>query len=150
MNVASIVGGYDLMRERQYLPEEHAGAGFVGSGSFVGTAPERGLDPFSYGRLLSRTPAWQFAGEDHIVFSSRPVTIALSRGEELFFAENETLGIVATGESILDAIEDFGAQLVESYFHYTGLGWDRVTGRAVEVKRFFKDFFRVGRVAGEG
>jgi hypothetical protein len=150
MSPASIIEGYELMRERERPMCELGTGGYVEGTFSVGTAPERGIDPFPWGRPLSRTPAWQFAAADHVVFSSKPVAIAVSRGEQLFFAENEKLGIVATGKSVLDAVEDFGEQLVESYFHYRRLGWDDVTGRAVEVKHFFEDFFSEARVAGEG
>jgi hypothetical protein len=141
--------GYELMRERQRPVQELAAAGYVATTPSVRTAPERGVDLFPWGRPLFQTPAWRFAAEDHVVLSSKPVAIAISKGEQLFFAENDKLGIVATGRSVFDAVEEFGEQLVESYFHYTRLGWDRVTGRAVELKRFFEDFFRERAAAGE-
>jgi hypothetical protein len=149
MSLASIIDTYKRMREHDRPVDELGAGGYVEGTSSVGTAPERGVDPFPWGRPLPRTPAWQFTAADHVVFSSRPVVIALSRGEQLFFAENENLGIVATGRSVLDAVEDFGEQLVESYLHYRRLGWNDVTGRAVELKRFFEDFFSEARVAGE-
>lgn len=149
MSIEGIRSSYERMRERQCPPWALGTEGYVTDKSFVQTAPERGIEPFPWGHPISRTPAWRFTAENHIIRSSKPVTISISRGEQLFFAENENLGLVATGKTIQEAIEDFGEQLVESFLHYQQLSWDRVTGRAKELKRFFEEFFNEGPAARE-
>jgi len=55
----------------------------------------------------SETPCWRFADLNTVVLSSKPVLVRISKGESLFFAENENLNIYATGETRDEAIQTF-------------------------------------------
>ena len=144
MSLEAIKHSYALRQEREWQPPP----GRYLSSGWVSTGSESELDPGLHGLALSRTPAWQFRAEKQVVLASKPVIICLTRGEELFFAENETLGIVATGETVFEAVEEFGEQLVDSYFHYKHLPWERTTGEATKLKQFYEEFFSEVQVEG--
>ncbi|MEA1991059.1 MAG: hypothetical protein U9N58_02540 [Thermodesulfobacteriota bacterium] len=68
--------------------------------------------------------------------------VKVTRGEILFFVENETLDIFATGETREEAIRAFNEHLIYFYNHYKNLSWDRVTGEAERLKRLYEDLFQ--------
>ena len=65
--------------------------------------------------------------------------VKISKGETLFFAENEYFGIFTTGKSREEAINNFSEQIIHFYNHYKQLNWDRVTGEALRIKKLFKN-----------
>ena len=72
-----------------------------------------------------------------------PVRVKISKGETLFFAENEDFGIFTTGESRDEAINNFSEQIIHFYNHYKQLNWNRATGEALRIKRLFENLVRV-------
>ena len=68
-----------------------------------------------------------------------PVRVKISKGEILFFAENEFFGIFATGESRDEAINNFSEQIIHFYNHYKQLNWNRAAGEALRIKKLFKN-----------
>ena len=94
-------------------------------------------------------PVWDFFGAGHhLRVVGKPISITLSRGEELWFAENEHLDIFATGESRDDAIREFHVLLVHFYQHYSTLDEEKALKRARRLKRLFRERFTEG--ADEG
>ena len=61
--------------------------------------------------------------------------------DNLFFAESETLVVVGTGESITEAIDDLGKQIIHFYKYYKNLSRDKVIGDAVRLKRLYETLF---------
>jgi hypothetical protein len=94
------------------------------------------------GFSAAQTPCWRFTALGKVVLASKPVSIRTSKGESLFFAENENLGIYATGESRNEAIQAFSEHVVHFYQHYKGLSWYRVTGEAHRLKYLYENLFR--------
>lgn len=138
MNVAQISESYELRNERlDSFPEN-----FKRRVPSVSTASELDLRPVSWGFATANTPLWRFRSSNGVVLSSKPVSVKISRGESLFFAENENLDIFATGESRDDAIRAFNEHLIYFYNHYKNLSWDRVTGEAKRLKRLYEDLFQ--------
>ena len=138
MNVAQINESYELRNERlDFIPEN-----FERGITSVLTASELDLKPISWGFSTAKTPLWRFPSSQGVVLSSKPVSVKISRGETLFLAENENLGLYATGASRDDAIHAFCEQLVHFYKHYKKLGWNRVTGEAYRLKEIYENFFR--------
>ena len=72
-----------------------------------------------------------------------PVRVKISKGETLFFAENEYFGIFATGESRDEAINNFSEQIIHFYNHYKQLNWNRAAGGALRIKRLFENLVRI-------
>jgi hypothetical protein len=68
-----------------------------------------------------------------------PVRVKISKGETLFFAENEDFGIFTTGKSREEAISNFSEQIIHFYNHYKQLNWNRATGEALRIKKLFKN-----------
>lgn len=138
MNVAQIVESYELRDERlDSFPEN-----FKRGVKSASTASELGLRPVSWGSSTTKTPLWRFRSSHAVVLSSKPVSVKISRGESLFLAENENLGLYATGDSRDEAIGAFCDQLIHFYKHYKGLGWNRVTGEAHRLKEIYENLFR--------
>lgn len=138
MNLAQINESYELRNERlNFIPEN-----FERGITSVSTASELDLKPISWGFATAKTPLWRFPSSHGVVLSSKPVSVMISRGEVLFLAENENLGLYATGESRDEAIRAFCEQLIHFYKHYKGLKWNRVTGEAHRLKKIYEDLFR--------
>ena len=138
MSLAQINESYELRNERlDFIPEN-----FKKGITSVSTASELDLKPISWGFSTAKTALWRFPSLHGVVLSSKPVSVKISRGETLFFAENENLGLYATGESRDDAIRAFCEQLIHFYKHYKGLKWNRVTGEAYRLKEIYEKLFR--------
>jgi len=74
--------------------------------------------------------------------STKPVSVRFSVGEKLFFAENENLGIFASGDTPFEAVSDFSDQLVYFYEFYRDKTSDELTGDALRIKGLFDALFR--------
>lgn len=138
MTLTHINESYELRDERLRFMPEHFQRGVTA----VSTASELDVPPWSSGFSAIRTPLWRFSSMHTVIISSKPVSVRISKGETLFFAENENLGIYATGETSGEAIHAFSEHLVHFYVHYTRLSWDRVTGEARRLKKLYEDLFQ--------
>ena len=118
---------------------------FIKGITSISTVSELDLKPVSLGFSTAKTPLWRFPSLHGVVLSSKPVSVKIRRGETLFFAENENLGLYATGESRDDAIRAFCEQLIHFYNHYKGLSWNHVTGEARRLKEIYENLFRESR-----
>lgn len=138
MAAVSIAESYQLRDERlRDIPDR-----FQRGVTAVSTASELDARQWTSGFSVVQTPCWRFAALGMVVLASKPVSIRTSKGESLFFAENENLGIYAAGESRNEAIQVFSEQVVHFYQHYKGLSWDRVTGEAHRLKYLYENLFR--------
>jgi len=109
----------------------------------ISTAPESDIPSwFSGFSVVIKTPAWEFSSSYATVRARKPVLVKVTRGETLFFVENETLDIFATGETREEAKRAFDEHLIYFYNHYKNLSWDRVTGEAERLKRLYEDLFQ--------
>lgn len=137
MNVTQINESYKLRDERLgFIPET-----FESGVATPSTASELVVKPWPRGYSAIRTPLWRFPSSRVVVLSSKPVSVKVSKGETLFFAENENLGIFATGKSRDEAMCTFCEHLVHFYEHYKRLDWDHVTGKARKLKKIYEDLF---------
>lgn len=88
------------------------------------------------------TPHWQFHKRRRTIYPTMPITVTISRGESLYFAENEELGIFVTGETREKANNAFEEEVIHFYEHYKNLSWDKVTGEAERLKRLYGTLFK--------
>jgi hypothetical protein len=86
-------------------------------------------------------PKFTFVGEDLRLRAKKPVTIHISKGEELWFAENKKLDIFATGEDSVSAIQDFASQVIHFYKRYKSLSDDELLQYARQLKVIFAENF---------
>ncbi len=84
------------------------------------------------------TPLWSIPTKRKKYKVSKPIKVHIYIEDNLYFVENETLVIVGMGESITDAIDDFGKQVIHFYKYYKKLSWDRVTGDAERLKGLYE------------
>ena len=138
MNLAQINESYELRKERsEFFPQDFKRC-FVP----ISTAPESDIHSRFSGFPVVKTPVWEFSSPSATVRALKPVSVKVTRGETLFFVENETLDIFATGETREEAIRAFNDHLIYFYNHYKNLSWDRVTGEAERLKRLYEDLFQ--------
>ncbi len=138
MSLAQINESYELRDERLGFIPENFSRGVIDTS----TGLEDNVKPWRWGSTIVKTPLWRFTSPKSEVISKKPVLVKISKGESLFFAENENLGLYATGESRDDAIRAFCEQLMHFYKHYKGLKWNRVTGEAYRLKEIYEKLFR--------
>ena len=90
-----VEAGYDLIRDRKLdIP-----FGDYEVGSLDST--EIDFDANDYvGRIITKTtPKWQFITSDLKVYSSKPIEVVITREDGIYYAENESLEIYASGNS---------------------------------------------------
>lgn len=138
MNVAQISESYELRDERLgFIPETFSRCVIDTS-----TGLEVNIKPWRWGSIIVKTPLWRFTSPKSEVISAKPVLVKISKGESLFFAENENLGIFATGESRNEAISVFNEHLIHFHNHYKHLDWNKATGETQRLKKIYEDLFK--------
>ena len=138
MNAAQINESYELRNERlRFIPEN-----FNRGMTDTSTGLEDNIKPRHWGSIIVKTPLWRFTSLKAEVISAKPVLVKISKGEKLFFAENDNLGIFATGESRNEAISTFNEHLIHFHKHYKHLDWNKATGEAQRLKKIYEDLFK--------
>lgn len=126
-----------------YATRESVSAFDAGCPFPVETGKERMTDE-DFQKFMSHgysAPLWTILTKTRKYKVSKPIKVRLYIEDNLFFAESETLVVVGTGESITDAIDDFGQQVIHFYKYYKKLSWDRVTGDAERLKGLYETLF---------
>jgi len=138
MNVAQINESYELRDERLGFIPENFSRGVIDTS----TGLEDNVKPWRWGSIIVKIPLWRFTSPKAEVISTKPVLVKISKGESLFFAENENLGIFATGDSRNEAISAFNEHLIHFHYHYKHLDWNKATGEAQRLKKIYEDLFK--------
>lgn len=71
----------------------------------------------------------------------KPISVKVSREDDLFFAENETLRLYGSGSTHLEAIEDFCKHLMYFFEHYKNTPDSKLMGESLKLKELYKDLF---------
>ncbi len=69
--------------------------------------------------------------------AARPVRVRIESTDDGAVAESDALQIYAFGDSRASALEEFRAQLFETWAHYRAIGEDDVVGDAARLRRKF-------------
>lgn len=72
---------------------------------------------------------------------TEPLRITIYTEDNLFYAENESLIVVGTGNSISEAIDNLFKQIIHFYKYYNNLSWEKVTGDAIRLKKIYEKLF---------
>ncbi|MBM3300297.1 MAG: hypothetical protein FJY85_10110 [Deltaproteobacteria bacterium] len=88
-----------------------------------------------------RVPLRTLSGIGLTLFAHKPVTVHVSKGEALWFAENHRLDVYATGETAQEAISQFKMHLLRFYRHYQELKPSEAMGEALRLKTIFEESF---------
>ena len=128
----TIIDSYAWFSEHQEYVLEHLKSSEPEATKF----PEVPID-----KGVNKLPVWQFRYQDHEIHSSKAVSVKFTYTEGYVCAENDTLGILAVGESRAEAIEAFGEQLIHYYNHYKNLEKTQVTGEAEKAKELYMNLF---------
>ncbi len=109
----------------------------------AGTAQERMPDK-EFRNSMGRsqfTPLWTVTTKTRIFKVAKPIKVRIYSEDNLFFAENETLVIIGTGSSAMEAMDDFCRHIIHFYHYYKKLSWDKSTGDAVRLKKLYETLF---------
>ncbi|MBI5208222.1 MAG: hypothetical protein HY934_10625 [Candidatus Firestonebacteria bacterium] len=85
------------------------------------------------------TPIWTIKQKAKTFYVRKPITIKTFREDNLFFVENDNLGIYGFGESPQEALEDFKSHIIYFYNYYKNLTMDQITGDAIRLKKLYKN-----------
>jgi hypothetical protein len=137
MNTSSILESYEEIKSRQKdIPEDYRMLPFL-IGTEVDIPPE---ERFRQDQEISKdAPLWAVHTEVKKFRTSQPIKVHIFRDGDFFFAENETLMVCGTGESIWEAVEDLGLHIIHLWEYYNKLSWDRVMGDAKRLKGLYQN-----------
>ena len=76
-------------------------------------------------RYVQLIPLWSVTAQGKKYKFPKPIMVKIYLEDNLFFAESETLVVVGTGESITEAIDDLGKQIIHFYKYYKNLSRDK-------------------------
>lgn len=105
-----------------------------------GTAHERTPDKDFRGQNLY-APLWSVSSQKKRYKLSKPIKVHIYSIGNIFFAENETLVVVGTGDSVTEAIDDFCRHIIHFYQYYKKLSLDKAIGDAVRLKKTYENLF---------
>jgi hypothetical protein len=109
----------------------------------IGTAQERTPDKkfrYTFSNRHS-APLWTITTETKRYIISKPIKVLIYPEDNLFFAENETLVVIGTGDSATEAINDFCRHVIHFYHYYKRLPLDKATGDAIRLKKLYETLF---------
>ncbi len=109
----------------------------------AGTAQERMPDKEFRNNIVRSqfTPLWTVTTKTRIFKVAKPIKVRSYSEDNLFFAENETLVIIGTGSSAMEAMDDFCRHIIHFCHYYKKLSWDKATGDAVRLKKLYETLF---------
>ena len=140
MNAVQVEQSYQLLDDRRkYVPQNFEAY------ACISTSADFDVTGILVARLSWAnfpTLVWRFQKGRKVIYAVRPVKVNISRGESLYFAENEKLGIFVTGESPQEANRAFEEEVVHFYDHYKSLSSEEVTGEAQKLKGLYSRWFK--------
>ncbi|MEW6249077.1 MAG: hypothetical protein AB1716_00395 [Planctomycetota bacterium] len=92
-------------------------------------------------RAIRSAPIWRVREQERCFRLVQPLMVRVRQEEDFFFAENETLRLVATGTNLEEALGDFSFQLTYFHQYYTQIPADKVVGEAKRLKRLYQRIF---------
>lgn len=136
---------YDIMKEKaEDIPENYIRSG----DSVVVTSPEINTrEVFSHQRKYPPAPIWRLQEDNKKYRSSKPITVKTYRDDDLFFAENETLTVCGTGDTVQGALQDFCLHIIYFFEYYKKLDGSKLTGDALRLKELYQDLLIEERYA---
>jgi hypothetical protein len=140
----------NLARIKETYSERENRIGFIPNDyqrwfTSVSTAADLDTMPNVYEYAASKTPMLRIVIRKKIIIPPKPVSVKISKGEKLFFAENDNLNLYATGETSQEAVQEFCEQLLHFYMHYKKLSWDKVTGEGRRLKEIYNQFTEINQ-----
>ncbi len=89
----------------------------------------------------NQIPASKFKSGDVTLVSSIPVSIAVSVADGLKIAESETFGIVSSGASFDEALQDFQDEIVYLFDYYGTMPDEQLAPDTLKLKGIFRNYF---------
>lgn len=90
---------------------------------------------------IIKVPLREFASDNIVLVSDKPVEITIMEDEGQLFASSETLNIDAFGENIQSLISDFSQHVIYFYKYYNNLSEEQVMGNALRLKNLYQTHF---------
>lgn len=86
-----------------------------------------------------KLPLFQLVVSGRTFFPSKPIGVQVTQEGPWFFAANEALNVVGTGQSLEESVLDLEHHIVHFWEYYGSLQDSQVTGDAVRLKRLFSN-----------
>jgi len=84
-------------------------------------------------------PLWALQIKGKLYKLSLPIEVHISKEGDLYFAENETLLLSGSGQSIREAIEDIQSDVFYFWNYYRNLSPDEIIGDASRLKEIYEN-----------
>lgn len=128
----------DPMIERGEVPAFSPASPFL-----MGTAEERMPDKEFKNNVINSQiiPLWTVVTRTKKYELAKPLKVHIYSEDGLFFAENDTLIITGTGDSIEGVMNDFCGHVSYFYHYYKKLSWEEVIGDAARLKKLYETLF---------
>ncbi len=136
----TISQSYEIRNERMFTNPTHC---LPTARQEITDLPESNVSPAHYFGNKYKSPIWSFSGNTKTLESATPITVEITKTEDLYLAENSNLLIVATGSTIDQAIHNFNCELISAYEFYHSTPKDKLIGKALELKDSFKNLFKI-------
>lgn len=94
---------------------------------------------------VDRVPMWLFFSGSKRLLCRRPVEVEVSQDGAGVLASCERLHVFASGGSYQEAIDSLHEQVVHFFDEYTALEEDDVIGRAIEIRKLYRDYFEMSK-----
>ena len=127
-----------LLRERRHeVPDQFSSQARI-SIKTAELTPTEILDTFA---KAGKFPLFRIRVSEREYLPSKPILIHIYQDGDWFFAENETLVLVGTGQSKEEAVLDLEQHIVHFWNYYKKLMDDKISGDAVRLKKVYSGLF---------
>ncbi len=137
MNTSTINESYEEIKRRQKYFPEYLDMKSSLIGKDIGVSLEERFRRDQ--EIFKDAPLWAVHTEVKKFRTSKPIKVHIFKDADFFFAENETLMVYGSGESISEAVEDLGLHIIHFWEYYNNLSWDRVIGEAERLKHLYEN-----------
>lgn len=127
-----------LLRERRHeVPDQFSSQDRINIKTAELT-PTEILKNFSKG---GKFPLFRIYISEREYLPSKPILIHIYQDEDWYFAENQTLVLVGTGQSKEEAVLDLEQHIVHFWHHYKQMMDDKISGDAIRLKKIYSRLF---------
>ncbi len=141
MNFSNTLDSYQIFKERsQYFPSETTKV-HIAEPTTLASFDVDDTDCIINSQNFDSLPIWRVKSGLETVLLTKPIKVKIERGKEMVFVCNENIEIYASGESLFEAFEDFGEQLIYFYNYYKRFSLNQLTGKGIELKEIYENIF---------
>lgn len=130
------------------IPESNSSRWYLSREHFDFTPIDLPTGPAANGGepRVERWPMWLFVSDDTRLLCPRGVEVEISQDEDCgYLASCERLHVFASGHTYQEAVDSLTEQVVHFYREYVALEEDDLIGKAIEIRRLYRDNFELSK-----